>query len=160
MFNKIKQLYFKYKEIINYLVVGGLTFVVSMASYFACVLTVFDPKDPLLLQAANVISWICAVAFAYATNRKYVFESRDKNIFKECSAFFASRVTTLLMEMGIMFVTVSLIGMDDKISKFIAQAVVIISNYIFSKFLVFGKNKDSQEKEPDIDETAESEKKE
>ena len=73
MINRLKELYLKYKEIINYLIVGGLTTVVSLVTYYACVLTFLDPNNPLQLQIANVISWIFAVAFAYVTNRKYVF---------------------------------------------------------------------------------------
>ena len=72
----MKRLYEKYKEIINYLIVGVLTTVVSLGVYYACVYTVLDPNQPLQLQTANVISWVAAVTFAYFTNRRYVFESK------------------------------------------------------------------------------------
>ncbi|MGI6033894.1 MAG: GtrA family protein, partial [Coriobacteriales bacterium] len=65
--------------------------------------------------------------------------SKNPNILKEASSFFVARIGTLLMDMGIMFVCVTLIGMNDKISKIISQVVVIISNYIFSKLFVFKK---------------------
>ena len=65
----MRELYQKYKEIIRYLIVGVLTTVVSLASYYLCVYTILDPDSPLQLQAANVISWIAAVTFAYFTNR-------------------------------------------------------------------------------------------
>ena len=81
MNNQLKTLYFKYKEIINYLIVGGLTTVVSLVTYYLCVLTFLDPGHPVQLQIANVISWIFAVTFAYFTNRKYVFESK---VFLRC----------------------------------------------------------------------------
>ena len=136
---KIKELYYKYKEIINYLIVGGLTTVVSLAVYYACVLTFLDPHNPLQLQAANVISWIAAVTFAYFTNRKYVFESHDPNMFQEGIKFFGSRVGTLLMDMGTMFLLVTVLGMSDKIAKLIVQVIVTVGNYVFSKFLVFKK---------------------
>ena len=73
----IKELYLKYKEIINYLIVGVLTTVVSLTVYYGLVLTVLNPKNPIQLQAANIASWICAVAFAYWANRKFVFESKS-----------------------------------------------------------------------------------
>lgn len=58
------ELYKKYKEIINYLIVGVLTTVVSLGTYYVCVLTVLNPDNALQLQIANIISWIAAVAFA------------------------------------------------------------------------------------------------
>ena len=144
MMNKIKELYFKYKEIINYLIVGGLTTVVSLATYYACVLTFLDPENPIQLQAANIISWICAVTFAYFTNRRFVFESKNQNMLKEAIAFFMARVGTLLMDMGIMFVFVTLLHCNDKIMKLVVQVVVTIANYIFSKFLVFNKKNEGE----------------
>lgn len=109
----------------------------SLATYYACVLTFLDPQNPVQLQAANVISWIAAVTFAYFTNRKYVFESNDPNMLKEGSRFFASRIGTLLMDMGTMFLLVTILGMSDKIAKLIVQVIVTIGNYLFSKLLVF-----------------------
>lgn len=135
----IQKLYQKYREIINYLVVGVLTTVVSLGMYYLCVATFLDPGNSLQLQTANVISWIAAVTFAYFTNRKYVFASRNPNMMREACAFFLSRVGTLLMDMGVMFLAVTLSGMNDKIAKLISQVVVTVANYIFSKFFVFNK---------------------
>ena len=125
------------REIVAYLIVGVLTTVVSLATYYICVLTFLDPQNPVQLQIANVISWIAAVTFAYFTNRKYVFQSTDPNIIKEGGAFFASRIGTLLMDMATMFLLVTLLGMNDKIAKLIVQVIVTVGNYVFSKFLVF-----------------------
>ena len=152
MMEKIKELYLKYKEIINYLIVGGLTTVVSLATYYACVFTFLDPENPIQLQAANIISWICAVTFAYFTNRRFVFESKNKNMLKEAVAFFAARVGTLLMDMGIMFVFVTCLHFNDKIMKLVVQVVVTIANYIFSKFLVFKKEKVVEEEKEQVTE--------
>ena len=135
----MKEIYNKHKEIINYLIVGLLTTVVSLATYFACVLTFLNPGIPMQLQAANVISWIVAVTFAYYMNRKYVFESNDPNILKEGTSFFISRIGTLLMDMGTMFLLVTVLGMSDKIAKLIVQVIVTVGNYLFSKLLVFTK---------------------
>lgn len=137
---KIKELYFKYKEIINYLIVGVLTTIVSLIVYYACVLTILNPENAIELQIANVLSWIISVAFAYITNRKFVFESKSEKILKEITSFVSSRVLTLLLDMLIMFIMVTLMGVNDKISKLFAQIVVIILNYVFSKIFVF-KNK-------------------
>ena len=136
---KIAKLYDKYKEIINYLVVGVLTTVVSLAVYYGLVLTILNPRDPLQLQIANVVSWICAVTFAYFTNRKFVFESQNENILKEASAFFAARIGTLVMDMTLMFLMVSVMGWNDKIAKLINQVLITIANYVLSKVFVFKK---------------------
>lgn len=129
--------YRKYREVLHYLIFGGLTTVVSLAVYYACVLTFLDPESALQLQAANVISWIAAVTFAYVTNRRFVFESKNRNIKKEAAAFYGSRLTTLALDMGCMFVMVSVMGMSDKIAKLIVQVLVVVGNYVLSKFLVF-----------------------
>ena len=129
----------RYRELISYLIVGGLTTVVSLGTYYGCTLTVLNAAVPLQLQAANVLSWIAAVTFAYFTNRKYVFESRNQHLLKEAGAFYASRLSTLLMDMGLMFLMVTILGWDDKTAKLIVQVVVTIANYVISKFFVFKK---------------------
>ena len=133
----IKKFYNKYKEIINYLIVGGLTTVVSLGVYYLCVLTFLNPQISWQLQIANIISWIAAVSFAYFTNRTFVFESKAANIRKEATSFFVSRVGTLLLDMGIMFWAVTICGVNDKVAKLIVQVVVTIGNYVLSKFFVF-----------------------
>lgn len=142
--NKIKELYLKYKEIINYLIFGGLTTIVSLVTYYICVYTILDPDNAVQLQIANVISWIISVAFAYITNRKFVFESKEKNKIKEASKFVTSRIATLLMDMAIMYVGVTVLRFNDKIMKLISQVVVIVMNYILSKILVFKKEKNNK----------------
>ena len=137
---EILDLYKKYEEIINYLIVGVLTTIVSLITYYICVLTILDPKDTIELQIANIISWIGAVSFAYITNRILVFKSKSKNILKEIASFVSARVITLVLDMLIMFLMVTLIGINDKISKIVVQFVVIILNYIFSKLFVFKKS--------------------
>ena len=133
-------LYRKYEEIINYLIVGVLTTVVSLAIYYGCVLTFLDPDNGLQLQTANILSWIGAVAFAYVTNRRFVFKSENQKRFKEAVRFVASRVTTLLMDMAVMYILVTLFHGNDKIAKLVSQVVVMVSNYVFSKLFVFRKN--------------------
>lgn len=126
-----------YREIIRYLIVGVLTTVVSLAVYYVCVLTFLNPQSALQLQAANVLSWIAAVTFAYITSRIYVFQSKRKDWLQEAAAFYSSRLLTLFMDMAIMFVVVTLCGMNDKLGKLVVQVVVTIANYIFSKLFVF-----------------------
>ncbi len=139
--NNIINLYKKYQEIINYLIVGVLTTVVSIVTYFLFSL-ILDIENNILFILANVLSWICAVIFAYITNKKFVFNtttSNKKEEIKVFSMFVSSRITTLLIELAFMFVTVKIILINDKIAKVIAQFIVIVLNYILSKLFVFKK---------------------
>lgn len=139
--NNIINLYKKYQEIINYLIVGILTTVVSIVTYFLFSL-ILDIENNILFILANVLSWICAVIFAYITNKKFVFNtttSNKKEEIKVFSMFVSSRITTLLIELAFMFITVKVILIDDKIAKVIAQFIVIVLNYILSKLFVFKK---------------------
>lgn len=137
--NMIKNLFDKYREIIMYLIFGVLTTVVSLAVYYLLVYTILNPDNAIQLQIANIISWMAGVAFAYITNRSVVFQSKNKNKVKEAANFVLARVVTLIMDMIIMFIGVTLLHGSDKILKLISQVVVIVSNYIFSKLFVFKK---------------------
>lgn len=130
---KIWDLYRKYLEVINYLVVGGLTTFISILVYGLCS-RLFNLK----LISSNIISWIVAVLFAYYTNKIFVFKSKGKS-FKEFVSFVGSRVITLLLDTALMLLFVNVINMNDLISKVIVQIVVIIGNYIISKLIVFKK---------------------
>lgn len=138
---KIKELYFKYKEVINYLIFGVLTTVVNLVIKYLLLFTILDAKNGAQLQTAVIISWIVACAFAYITNRIWVFESKSKKIFKEAIKFFAARLATLGMEMLIMFIFVTLLRLNSDlwviILTVITQFIIIISNYLFSKIFVF-----------------------
>ncbi len=134
---KLKELYGKYREALRYVIVGGLTTVVSLASYSLCVLTFLDPGDAVQLQIANVISWVCAVTFAYFANRKYVFESHNENKLAEAAKFVGARVSTLLIDMACMALFVSVLHWNDKLAKLLVQVIVFVLNYLFSKFFVF-----------------------
>ena len=141
---KIINLYKKYDEIINYLIVGVLTTIVSLVVKWGLLFTVLDPKNSVQLQVAVVISWIAAVVFAYVTNRIFVFKSKSKKILKEITSFFGARLLTLVLEMFIMWFFVTFLKLNSDLWvlmwTMVAQILVIIFNYIFSKLFVF-KNK-------------------
>lgn len=132
---QISKIYLKNKEIINYIIVGVLTTFVSIGSYW---LFRFVIKNYVIL---SIISWILAVSFAYVTNRKYVFESKDPNILEEVTKFFGSRLFTLGVEVTLMILFVSILNINDMISKIMLQIIILILNYIFSKVFVFKNNK-------------------
>jgi len=136
-------LYKKNKEIVNYVIVGGLTTVVSLGVKWGLLFTVLDASDGVQLQIANVISWICAVLFAYVTNRIFVFNSKNKNILKEMSSFFGARLVTLLMESILLWFFITLLKMDSDtwviIWTIVTQFMILVLNYVFSKLFVFKK---------------------
>ncbi len=136
------KIYKKYEELINYLIIGILTTIVSLATYYLLTLTVLDANNKVYLQIANIISWLASVTFAYFTNRKFVFKVKNKSNIKECLNFYISRISTLLIDMIIMYIFVSRLKFDNKIVKLISQVVIIILNYILSKFIVFKSSKE------------------
>ena len=133
----IKKIMETYREIISYLFFGVCTTLVNFIIYFACT-KIFDVNYLL----SNAISWIGAVAFAYVTNRIWVFQSKTKGIraiFKEMTTFVSCRIVSGIMDMLIMFIGVDLLGISDGITKFATQVVVVVMNYIFSKLIIFKK---------------------
>ena len=139
MMKKIFELYKKYKEIINYLIFGFLSTMVNLITYYICVTTILNPDNPVELQIANITAWVVAVIFAYIVNRKFVFESKEKNKVKEATKFISSRLLTLFLDMFVMWLGVSVMKINDKIIKIISQILVIIGNYFISKLFVFKK---------------------
>lgn len=129
------------REVIMYLIFGVLTTVVALAVYYGLIFTVLNPESAIQLQIANILSWVAGVIFAYITNRKYVFESKETNKAKEISKFVTSRLSTLFLDMLVMLIGVTLLKANDKIIKLISQVLVIVANYILSKIFVFKKEK-------------------
>lgn len=133
MMNLIK----KYWDIISYLFFGVLTTVVNYLVYLPC-------YNLLGLSSAlsNAIAWVVAVAFAYLTNKPFVFKSHDWSmavVLPELAKFVACRIGSGLLETGILFVFVDYLGYDGNILKIITSVLVVILNYIGSKLLVFTK---------------------
>lgn len=126
----------EHKELIVYGIVGVLTTAVSWVASF--ILKLFL-DDQVLWQntAINTLSWIAAIAFAYPTNRKYVFASKNNRIFQECLEFVGSRLATGVMEIGLMAAAVNAMNMNFWISKLIVSVIIIIANYLLSKLVVF-----------------------
>ena len=143
---KIKELYLKYKEIINYLIFGVLTTVVSLITKYLLLFTILDASNPVQLQIAVITSWILACTFAYITNRIWVFESKSKNIIKEMFKFYTSRLVTLGLEMLILFIFITALKLDSDVWvivwTLVAQVVITIGNYILSKLIVFKKKEE------------------
>ena len=136
---KIKQLFVKYEEIIVYLIVGVINTIVSWAACFLVELFL-DPGISWQNFVINTVGWVAGVVFGYFANRKYVFKSTNPEMMKEFLGFAGGRVSTWIMDIVLMFVLVNLIHMDYWIAKiFISSVLVMIANYLLSKFFVFKK---------------------
>ena len=91
---------------------------------------------------ANAIAWILSVAFAYVTNKIFVFESKTSGmgaLIKECLSFVWCRLATGLMDMAIMYVTVDVLHWSDMVMKILSNILVIVLNFVFSKLFIFAK---------------------
>ena len=138
MIDSIKKYLLKYKEIITYLIFGGLTTVINFIVYIACTKG-FGINEII----SNVIAWVISVLFAYITNKIYVFDSKSKDIktiFKEIISFFACRVATLVVfDIALFWLMVNVLNINDIAVKVINQVLVIVFNYVFSRVIIFKK---------------------
>ncbi len=140
MTDKLKNLFVRYRELIVYVIVGGLTTVVS---WLACFLLKLFLDTDIAWQntIVNILGWVAGVAFAFPTNRKWVFQSTSPKWFKELVEFVSSRISTLVLEVVLMDLLVNLAGVDFWISKIGVAVLVVIANYVLSKVWVFKKEK-------------------
>lgn len=141
--DKLLALYKQHEEIANYLIVGGLTTVISLAVKYALLFTVLDASNEGQLQIAIAISWIISVTVAYILNRKFVFKSKEKNIALEALKFYGARVGTYIVEAGLMWFFINFLKLNSDawvaIITLIVQIIIIVGNYILSKLFVFTK---------------------
>ena len=134
---KIRVLLEKYWDILAYLFFGVLTTAVNYLVYLPC----FNLLE-LSAAVSNVIAWVVAVAFAYLTNKPWVFKSHDwsrQTVIPELTKFVGCRVGSGALETGIIFLTVDLLGFNGNVMKLVTSVLVVVLNYIGSKLLVFKK---------------------
>lgn len=137
MLQKIRALVEKYWDILTYLFFGVLTTVVNYVVY----LPVYNLLG-LSAAVSNVIAWCFAVAFAYLTNKPFVFKSHDwsaRTVIPELTKFVSCRIASGLTETVILLVTVDLLGWNGNIWKLVTSVLVVVLNYVFSKLIVFRK---------------------
>ena len=130
------------REVIAYLIIGFLTTVLNLFTYYVCTKYFLNPEKIINVEIANVIAWVVGVIFAYVTNRVIVFRSKNENVVSEGVKFFLGRIFTLLLELVLMALMVSVLRINDKIAKIICQVVIIVGNYLISKIFVFKKKND------------------
>jgi len=137
MIGKIKALFVKYYDILVYLVFGVLTTVVNYLIFLPCYNLL-----GLSSSVSNVMAWVVAVAFAYVTNKPFVFRSHGwsrETVIPELSRFIGTRLGSGALETLILLVTVDWLGMNGNLWKIVTSVLVVIINYVGSKLLVFRK---------------------
>ena len=140
----LQKLYYKYESAILYIFFGGLTTVVSIGTQY---LALWLGAGTAL---STTISWICAVTFAFFTNKVWVFRSGSferKLFIREFLGFYGARLVSYFLELGFLLLTVDVLGCSSYIMKLIAQVFVLVINYLFSRFVIFAKKKEPKEKE-------------
>ena len=140
MIEKIKALCVKHREILVYLIVGGLTTVVSWAAKFLWNFLFYaGTSTPTVVQNTilSVVENASGIAFAYPTNRRWVFQSRNPNILAEASSFVGSRLATMGMSWLLNLLLTNVLGIPMAVSTIVSAVFVVIANYLISKLLVF-----------------------
>lgn len=136
MFSRIKKILKSQNiEIVRYIIVGGCTTLVNLVIF-----TLMCKVMHIDVTISNFISVIISILFAYVTNKLFVFQSQCQNmneLIKEATKFISARLLTMLIEVGGVFLLVNIIGQDEVIGKLETQIIVLISNYLISKCLVF-----------------------
>ena len=138
MIKKIKELFLKYKEIIMYLIFGGLTTVVSFVSYYAFLFF------GMHYIAAQVLSWGLAVAFAFVVNKLFVFEDKANSaaeLFRQIWQFVSVRIASGVIETALLWLLVDVLLVSEGIAKIPVAVLTVVINYIASKLLIFRKKK-------------------
>ena len=120
------------KELIAYIIFGVLTTVVNIVVYLF-----FAKVCGVNYLISNIIAWFLSVLFAYITNRIWVFESDNSNILKEGILFFGGRIFSGALDTGLMYLFIDILLIGDVIAKVIVQIIVVVVNYVFSKWIVF-----------------------
>ena len=142
MIEKIKALCVKYRELLVYLIVGVLTTAVSWGCKFLWNALFFGGTAlPTVGQntVLSVVENVSGIAFAYPTNRTWVFQSKNPNILAEMGGFVGSRLVTMLLGYLLNLLCVNVLGVSVFVSTVLVSVVVVVGNYVISKFFVFRK---------------------
>lgn len=127
--------------IIRYVFFGGCTTMVNLISFFIL------RKLNIGLNIANMISIVLAILFAYVVNSKFVFQDKCETLLahiRPFCKFISARLVTMVVEVGGVWLFVSVMDWKDMAGKFVTQFLVLVLNYIFSKFFVFTTGKDEK----------------
>ena len=121
-------------DVIRYIFWGGCTTLVNLVSFYLMRIA------GLPLMAANIISIILAILFAYVVNSRFVFHDSCETLkyhIQPFVKFISARLVTMVIEVGGVWLLAVVMGFHDMVAKFCTQFLVLVLNYIFSKFLIF-----------------------
>jgi putative flippase GtrA len=144
MIEKLRGFCKKHREILVYLIVGGLTTLVSWAAKFLWNFAFYGgTAAPTVAQNTilSVVENAAGIAFAYPTNRKWVFQSKNPHVLAEAGSFVGSRLLTMLLGWLLNLLLVNVLGINTYIATVVSAVFVVVGNYIISKLLVFRKKK-------------------
>ena len=137
------ELFKKYKETILYLVFGGLTTLINIVAFWALnKLLVLSMDKDTALMVSNAAAWVISVLFAFITNKLFVFESKSLKsalLLKELVLFVGARLFSGALDMGIMYLFVTVLSFNEMLIKILSNILVIIINYVLSKLIIFKK---------------------
>ncbi|MCI8622564.1 MAG: GtrA family protein [Provencibacterium sp.] len=128
------------RETILYGIFGVMTTVLNIALFQILLFTGMD------YRIANVITLLVTKLAAYVVNKLFVFRSRCENLSglaKEFGRFVITRGATMLLDYFGLIILVELLGVNQRIGKYITTIGVIVINYFLGKKTVF---KDSRNK--------------
>lgn len=120
------------RELILYVIFGFFTTMINLVVFF-----LFTRILHVNYIFSNVMAWVLSVLFSYVTNRIWVFESENTNVITECLLFFGSRLFAGTVDTGLLFIFIDVLSISDVISKIVVQVIVIVLNYVMSKFIIF-----------------------
>ncbi|MBO7178787.1 MAG: GtrA family protein [Clostridia bacterium] len=155
----ITTIFNKYKELVTYIIFGILTTFVNFFAFW--LFTKIFGEELYLVN--NAVAWVVGVVFAYVTNKLFVFESKSWNlklVTKEAAGFLGARIFSFLVEEGGMLLFISVLGFGTKsltllgititgqfIVKILLAVIVVVLNYVFSKFFIFRKQEAESRKQ-------------
>ncbi|MBT2713616.1 GtrA family protein [Pseudomonas sp. ISL-88] len=130
----------RYREIMMYIIMGVFTTIVNIVSFY-----VMAETFQMDYKMATVAAWVLSVLFAYITNKLYVFQQKTsgmRSLLKELAAFFSVRVLSLGIDLAMMILLVSQFHMNETLAKIGDNVIIVVVNYVASKWIVFRKTKE------------------
>ncbi len=122
-------------QAVRYIFFGGCTTVVNLVLTY-----VMRYIAGLNVTAANTVAVLLSILFAYVVNKLFVFEHHAESaaaLLKEAASFIGMRLGTMVVEVFGVVLLNSIWGMNDMIAKLVIQVVIMVLNYLISRFVVF-----------------------
>lgn len=155
----IKKLFYRYESGLRYCYYGAwttlLSIITKLVGEWLFSLGGYTMEMDIPNMVNTTVSWIICATFAFVVNKKYVFMSKTETktaLLREMGSFYGARLVSFFMELGIMWLTVTRFYWNFALMTVLVQVIILVSNYVFSKLVVFRKkgSADSTKNENDI----------